>query len=107
LLSQPECHIFSRNVSAIVSIRFHPAFAFREPAGPCRPRFSFFSIQLSKNRHRHTVSRVVWHFCLWTPSSVAYAALFEMLQERTFWSPAARRPRCDGYIVGDSSWCQQ
>jgi len=40
------CNIFSRNVSAKVSA----LNSLRSSARPCRPRFSFFCIQFSKNR---------------------------------------------------------
>jgi hypothetical protein len=41
---------FSRNVSAKVSSGFQNPLRSQNPASLCRPRFSFFYIQLSKNR---------------------------------------------------------
>lgn len=40
-----------RNVSAKVSCGTAISQRDTSTAGPCRPRFSFFSMQLSKNRH--------------------------------------------------------
>ena len=54
--------LFSQNVSAKVS--FEPIIpgGIRGSAGLCRPRFSFFNIQLSKNRlrKRDVVGRIAF-----------------------------------------------
>ena len=76
----------------------------------CRPRFSFFILQLSKNRHRNAVS---WAGSLLAPApqSVAHAALQDFLQGRSRSKLLRRQRRAalvgEAYIVATHPNCQQ
>ena len=73
------------------------------PASPCRPRFSFFHIQFSKNRNRDAAS---WASAFgFGPVECRSRGSLDF-RGRTILSPAARRPRCGGCIGGVSLGCQ-
>lgn len=70
----------------------------------CRPRFSFFCMQFSKNGHMQTQCHGLGGFWPHARSRVAYAALFEFslkslsrlsndFTRANSFAPAARRPR--------------
>lgn len=79
-------------------------------AGLCRPRFSFFNIQLSKNRHRRrgVVARTL---VARGRSSVAHAALLNFAEGRSRSELLRRQRRAalvgEAYIVGARPKCQQ
>ena len=83
----------------------------RVPRALCRPRFSFFNIQFSKNRQCETRCRGPDCFWLGARLSVAHAALLNFAEGR-FRSELLRRQRRaalvgEAYIVGAPSNCQQ
>ena len=82
----------------------------RGSAGLCRPRFSFFIIQFSKNRHRFTRCRGPFRFWLRGRPSVAYAALLNCAEGRLRSILLRRQRRTalvgEAYIVATNNNCQ-
>jgi hypothetical protein len=81
----------------------HP-FRDGRSAGLCRPRFPFFSIQLSKNGLHETRGRrpVVWS----GPPECRSRGSLGFHEGELFSRQRRRRPRCGGYIVGHPFRCQ-
>lgn len=90
------------------------------PAGTPPSTFLFLPIHLSKNRYRERTRYHGYRPISPRPTLLARgnrpAGLLEkctdvrflrILRERTIWSPAARRPRCGGYIGPTLRDCQQ
>ncbi|SDL40608.1 hypothetical protein SAMN05428953_1361, partial [Mesorhizobium muleiense] len=102
--------LFSQNVSAKVSFEPNIPGGMKGSAGLCRPRFSFFNIQLSKNRHRRrgVVARTL---VARGRSSVAHAALLNFAEGRSRSELLRRQRRAalvgEAYIVGAHPKCQQ
>ena len=99
---------FSRNVirQSLVWNHLIPG-GKRGSAGLCRPRFSFFSIQFSKNRHRRrdVVGRFAFGF---GPNRVSLTRLSGISFHKGELSGRQRRAALVGeaYIVGGPSNCQ-
>jgi len=84
----------------------------RVPRALCRPRFSFFNIQLSKNRHRRRGVVGQSAFALLALSSVAHAALLispnlANIEANFFVASSVAAVVGVAYIVADPSDCQQ
>ena len=93
-------------------VSFEPSIpgGIRGSAGLCRPRFSFFNIQFSKNRLRFTRGRGPLRLWLRGRPSVAYSALLNS-HKGLFRSKLLRRQRRtalvrEAYIVATHSNCQ-
>ena len=100
-------HILIQNVSAKVSVTKPDCLAtFRVSAETCRPRFSFFHIQFSKNGH---CKRNVIGFRFWASAkkSVACAALQMISTRANDVVASGAPPSLCRYIVGGPSMSQQ
>ena len=98
---------FSRNVIRQSLVRTIRPKGPSGSAGLCRPRFSFFSLQLSKNRHRHKRCRWALPLLPSGPTEVAHAALLDFVNKgELLCRQRRRRPRCVAYIGGTPSNCQ-
>ena len=98
--------LFSQNVSAKVS--FEPSRPWRDMgfSRTLPPTFLFLQYSIVKEPTPQTRCRGPYRFWL-GPGRVSLTRLSWISQGRTLLSPAARRPRCEAYIVASLSGCQQ
>lgn len=99
--------LFSRNVIRQSLVRTAHPWRDACSAGLCRPRFSFFNIQFSKNRHRKRSVVGQSAFALLARSSVAHAALLISINKGELFRRQRRAALVgERYIVGGAPKCQ-